>query len=87
MSMLNHFSVINLSNLDSENDYVYLNFPILKMLHYPYSWIYPLLIFSIILYLFIIYFGIGVNKLSVSGVLNGLFPLIISLFVCLSFLQ
>ena len=84
MSMLNHFSMINLSKLDSDNDYVYLNFPFLKMFHYPYSWIFPLLIFSIILYLFIIYFGIGVNKLSIRGVLNGLYPLIISLFVCLS---
>ena len=85
MSMLNHFSKINLSNLDSENDYVYLNFPILKMLHYPYSWIYPLLIFSIIFFLFIIYLGLAINKLSVQGILNGILALTISLFICLSF--
>ncbi len=84
MSMLNHFSKINLSNLDSENDYVYLNFPILKMLHYPYSWIYPLLIFSIIFFLFIIYLGLAINKLSVRGILNGILALTISLFICLS---
>ena len=84
MSMLNHFSKINLSNLDSENDYVYLNFPILKMLYYPYSWIYPLLIFSIIFFLFIIYLGLAINKLSVQGILNGILALTISLFTCLS---
>ena len=84
MSMLNHFSKINLSNLDSENDYVYLNFPILKMLHYPYSWIYPLLIFSIIFFLFIIYLGLAINKLSTQGILNGILALTISLFTCLS---
>ena len=84
MSMLNHFSKINLSNLDSENDYVYLNFPILKMLHYPYSWIYPLLIFSIIFFLFIIYLGLTINKLSTQGILNGILALTISLFTCLS---
>ncbi len=84
MSMLNHFSKINLSELDSENDYVYLNFPILKMLHYPYSWIYPLLIFSIIFFLFIIYLGLAINKLSVQGILNGILALTISLFICLS---
>ena len=84
MSMLNHFSKINLSNLDSENDYVYLNFPILKMLHYPYSWIYPLLIFSIIFFLFIIYLGLAINKLSIQGILNGILALTISLFICLS---
>ena len=84
MSMLNHFSKINLSNLDSENDYVYLNFPILKMLYYPYSWIYPLLIFSIIFFLFIIYLGLAINKLSIQGILNGILALTISLFICLS---
>ena len=84
MSMLNHFSKINLSNLDSENDYVYLNFPILKMLHYPYSWIYPLLIFSIIFFLFIIYLGLAINKLSIQGILNGILAFTISLFTCLS---
>jgi hypothetical protein len=84
MSMLNHFSKINLSNLDSENDYVYLNFPILKMLYYPYSWIYPLLIFSIIFFLFIIYLGLAINKLSIQGILNGILALTISLFTCLS---
>ena len=84
MSMLNHFSKINLSNLDSENDYVYLNFPILKMLHYPYSWIYPLLIFSIMFFLFIIYLGLAINKLSIQGILNGILALTISLFTCLS---
>ena len=84
MSMLNHFSKINLSNLDSENDYVYLNFPILKMLYYPYSWIYPLLIFSIIFFLFIIYLGLALNKLSIQGILNGILALTISLFTCLS---
>ena len=30
MSMVNHFSKINLSELDSEKDYVYSNFPIIK---------------------------------------------------------
>jgi hypothetical protein len=84
MSMLNHFSKIDLSNLDSENDYVYLNFPILKMLYYPYSWIYPLLIFSIIFFLFIIYLGLAINKLSIQGILNGILALTISLFTCLS---
>jgi hypothetical protein len=84
MSMLNHFSKINLSNLDSENDYVYLNFPILKMLYYPYSWIYPHLIFSIIFFLFIIYLGLAINKLSIQGILNGILALTISLFTCLS---
>ena len=54
------------------------------MLHYPYSWIYPLLIFSIIFFLFIIYLGLAINKLSTQGILNGILALTISLFICLS---
>ena len=84
MSMLNHFSNIDLSKLESDKDFVYFNFPFLKMVYYPYSWIYPLLIFSIILYLFVVYLGIGINKLSIQGILNGLLALFVSLFVCLS---
>ena len=85
MSMVNHFSKINLSELDSEKDYVYSNFPIIKFIYFSNSWIFPLLIFSIIFFLFIIYLGLAINKLSVQGILNGILALTISLFICLSF--
>jgi len=84
MSMVNHFSKINLSELDSEKDYVYSNFPIIKFIYFSNSWIFPLLIFSIIFFLFIIYLGLAINKLSVQGILNGILALTISLFICLS---
>jgi hypothetical protein len=84
MSMVNHFSKINLSELDSEKDYVYSNFPIIKFIYFSNSWIFPLLIFSIIFFLFIIYLGLAINKLSIQGILNGILALTISLFTCLS---
>ena len=62
MSMVNHFSKIDLSELDSEKDYVYSNFPIIKFIYFSNSWIFPLLIFSIIFFLFIIYLGLAINK-------------------------
>ena len=84
MSMVNHFSKINLSELDGEKDYVYSNFPIIKFIYFSNSWIFPLLFFSIIFFLFIIYLGLAINKLSIQGILNGILALTISLFTCLS---
>ena len=49
MTMINHFSKIDLSNLESDVDYVYSNFPFLKLIYFSNSWIFPLLIFLIFL--------------------------------------
>ena len=84
MSMVNHFSKSDLSNLNSDVDYVYSNFPFLKLIYFSNSWIFPLLILSIILFLVLIYLGLVLNKLKLEGILNGIIPLITSLFICIS---
>ena len=84
MSMVNHFSKSDLSNLDSDVDYVYSNFPFLKLIYFSNSWIYPLLILSAIFFLVLIFLGLVLNKLQLDGILNGIIPFIISLFVCIS---
>ena len=84
MSMVNHFSKSDLSNLDSDVDYVYSNFPFLKLIYFSNSWIYPLLILSAIFFLVLIFLGLVLNKLQLDGILNGIIPFIISLYVCIS---
>ena len=84
MSMVNHFSKSDLSNLNSDVDYVYANFPFLKLIYFSNSWIYPLLILSAIFFLVLIFLGLVLNKLQLDGILNGIIPFIISLFVCIS---
>lgn len=84
MSMVNHFSKSDLSKLDSDVDYVYSNFPFLKLIYFSNSWIYPLLILSAIFFLVLIFLGLVLNKLQLDGILNGIIPFIISLFVCIS---
>lgn len=84
MSMVNHFSKIDLSNLNSDVDYVYANFPFLKLIYFSNSWIYPLLILSAIFFLVLIFLGLVLNKLQLEGILNGIIPFVISLFVCIS---
>lgn len=84
MTMINHFSKIDLSNLDSDVDYVYSNFPFLKLIYFSNSWIFPLLILAVIFFLVLVYFGLVLNKLKLEGIYSGILPLIISLFVCIS---
>ena len=84
MSMVNHFSKSDLSNLNSDVDYVYSNFPFLKLIYFSNSWIFPLLILSVILFLVLIYLGLVLNKLKLEGILNGIIPFITSLFICIS---
>ena len=84
MSMVNHFSKSDLSNLNSDVDYVYSNFPFLKLIYFSNSWIFPLLILSVILFLVLIYLGLVLNKLKLEGIFNGITPFFTSLFICIS---
>ena len=84
MTMINHFSKIDLSNLESDVDYVYSNFPFLKLIYFSNSWIFPLLILAVIFFLVLVYLGLVLNKLKLEGIYSGTIPFIISLFVCIS---
>ena len=58
MTTLNYFAFSDISNLESSADHVYTNFPFTRLLHYPFSWILPLLIggnFSTVYYTFLRY--------------------------------
>tara|TARA_B110000196_G_scaffold316594_1_gene328202 strand:+ start:13 stop:1434 length:1422 start_codon:yes stop_codon:yes gene_type:complete len=82
--MINHFSKIDLSNLESDVDYVYSNFPFLKLIYFSNFWIFPLLIIAVIFFLVLVYVGLVLNKLKLEGIYSGILPFIISLFVCVS---
>lgn len=82
MNTLYHFSSIDLDNLNSEKDHIYVNFPFLKLLHYPFSWVVPLLIIAIILFLIILFFGFSLNKIQLKDVLRGFAAFIISVALC-----
>lgn len=48
-SLLNHFSNIDLQTLDSQEDHVYFNLGNISMVNYPFSWVIPMLILSVLL--------------------------------------
>ena len=82
MTTLNYFANSDLSNLNSTKDHVYTNFPFTSLLHYPFSWILPLLIVAILILLGILFFGIALNKITIKGLLKGFTPFTISLVIC-----
>lgn len=79
---LNYFSNADLSNLNSDEDYVYLNFPIVKMITYPFSYITPMLIVVAALFLLLIIFGLKNKKITIRGILKGFVPFLSALVIC-----
>jgi len=81
MAMLNHFSNADLSKLKSDTDYVYFNFPVLGMVYYPFSWIFPMLVIAILAFIVLIVLGLKNAKLSAKAMFIGFIPFLIILIV------
>lgn len=71
MPLLSYFSDSDLTNLKSDEDYIYFNTPIFNLIKYPYSWIYSLLILSIILFIGLIFYGKFCYRIDFREVLKG----------------
>ncbi len=72
MNTLPYFANIDLDTLNSDTDFVYVNFPFIKLLKYPYSWTTYMYAASILLLLFLIFFGIFYSRINGKEVLKGL---------------
>lgn len=81
LPMLHHFADVDLSDLKSDSDNVYFNFPGLKMISYPFSWIWPMIIIATIIFLVLLYYGISVRKLRIRYILKGFVPFLLSLLI------
>lgn len=64
MPLLMYFSDANLNNLKSDADSVYFNVPLFKMVSYPNSWILPMLILAILIFLALVFYGIKKRSLN-----------------------
>ncbi|CAM1353931.1 M20/M25/M40 family metallo-hydrolase [Tenacibaculum ascidiaceicola] len=80
---LNYFTNADLTNLNSDTDYIYVNFPFTKLLTYPFSWVLPMLIIAFLLFIALIVVGIYKKKMTVISVLKGFIPYILSLVLCI----
>lgn len=77
-ALLEHFSNADL-DLKADQDYIYLNVPIIKMLYYPFSWIFPMLILGWILFFVVLIYGLRKMSFKFIEVFRGFLPLLISL--------
>ncbi|MEM6684515.1 MAG: M28 family peptidase [Bacteroidota bacterium] len=78
MTLVDYFSKQDLTQITSSEDLIYFNTP-LGFHTYPFSWIFPILIVIIVLFIAVLLYGFRERMLSVSGVLRGFIPFLVSL--------
>src|SRR5690554_3167066 len=81
LPLLHHFADVNLSDLKSEQDNVYFNFPLVKMVNYPFSWIIPMLVLAVLIFLSLIFYGIYIGRLKGKAIAMGFLPFLLSLSI------
>ncbi len=81
LPLLHYFADADLSQLKSETDDVYFNFPMIKMVSYPFSWILPMLIIAILLFVSLIFYGIYKERLKGRIIAIGFIPFLLSLSI------
>ncbi len=74
MPLLNYFSNANLNTLKSDTDDVYFNVPLFKTVSYPFSWIVPMLIFAILIFCALVFYGINKRTLESNEMAKGFLP-------------
>ncbi len=82
LPLLHHFADADLQNLKASEDHVYVNVPLFKMIHYPFSWILPMLILAIFLFAGLIFYGVKHGNITGKGVGRGFAATFISLALC-----
>jgi hypothetical protein len=80
MPMLKYFANANLKNMNSNDDFVYFNTP-LGFINYPFEWVLPIWIGALVLFLLIVFIGIGKRTLLISEIGKGFIPLLLSLVI------
>ena len=81
LPLLHHFADADLTKLKSNTDNVYFNFPIVKMVSYPFSWIWPMIILAFFLFLGLIVYGFRKRRLSGKSIALGFVPFLASLII------
>ncbi len=78
MPLLNYFSNSDITNLKSDQDFLYFNIPVFKIIKYPFSWIYPLLGLAIFLFISLIIYGKYRSRINAGEIGSGFLAFIIS---------
>lgn len=81
MPLLAYFADADLNNLSSEKDYVFFNFPGFTLVNYPFSRVKYMLVFALLVFFVLLFFGFKKQKLSVKLILKGFIPFLSSLIL------
>lgn len=81
MPLLSYFSNANLNNLKSDNDDVYFNVPLFKTVSYPFSWVLPMLILAILIFVALVFYGIQKRTLESKHMATAFLPGIAALVI------
>ena len=77
--LLTYFSSADLTDLTSETDLIFFNFPGLGMVSYPFSWGLPMNIIGAVLLVLLVIWGVKKKKLDLKEIGLGFVPLLIVL--------
>lgn len=82
MPLLAYFSEADLSKLKSIDDQVYFNVPVFKMVTYPFSWILPMFILAVLIFIGLVAYGFKKRTLGLKPVGRGFVAFLITLVSC-----
>ncbi|MBL4746055.1 MAG: M28 family peptidase [Flavobacteriaceae bacterium] len=74
LPLLHYYANTDLSNLNSNTDLVYFNFPGIGLVYYPFSWVMPMAIALAFIFLLILSLGISKRHLSIRAIIQGFIP-------------
>ena len=77
MPLLKYFSNADLNTTQASEDYVYFSIPY-TFINYPFSWVLPMTIIGLILFIGLIFLGIAKRVLSFSEIAKGFVPILIA---------
>ena len=81
MPLLHYYADANLNNLKSDTDDVYFNVPLFKTVSYPFSWILPMLIIALLIFIALVYYGISKRVLNSMHIATAFLPGIAAIII------
>jgi len=81
MPLLDYFSNADIDDLSSDRDLIYFSLPFSQFITYPFSWITPMLIIAILLFVVLLVYGFRKERLEITAILRGFIPMLLSLVV------
>ncbi|MDB4643325.1 M20/M25/M40 family metallo-hydrolase [Flavobacteriaceae bacterium] len=81
MPLLTYFADADLDLIKSAEDHVYTNFPILKMINYPFDWVIPMILIAALLFIVLLFVGFKNHTLQFKSILKGFLPFLFSILM------